>query len=65
MPLLGHRLGRLAAEHADGSEETAGGSEDEEGVEEEALALTGRVEGAGAVGAESDPVRCERGQVSI
>lgn len=60
LPLLGHGLGGLAAERADGGEDAEGGHEDEAGVEEEALALTGGVESAGAVGAEGDPVGCER-----
>lgn len=56
MPLPGHGLGRLATEGTDGDEDSEAAGENESGVEEEVLALTGRVEGTGTVGTESNPV---------
>lgn len=64
MPLLGHRLRRLATEGTDGDEDGEAAGEDEGGMEEEVLALTGRVEGTGAVGTESNPVGYTGSQVS-
>lgn len=58
LPLAGHGVRRRAGKQAHAGEQQEGGTDADGGVQGNLLALTRWRQRAGAVGTESDPVRC-------
>jgi hypothetical protein len=65
LPLLGHGAGSLLAEHTHGREHGEGGTDTDESVEGDLLALIRRTLGTGTVRTERNPVCCEVDRLAL